>query len=705
MNINDVLLRRKNKIFIQDSVLDDVNENTNHLYIATIQTNIRDFGYTLTPKVVEVLTTYSEEELEIFYNSLCESLNELVGDAEYSPMFPNFPKHTVSQFQYEEFMEGFISLFGSEVVKEILPVEEEVLKRVKFNECFAVEEIDLATQNDYINIFRNIMGSKTSISQTDKEELEWFMENHTNEVVFPETFPHKEVLSYVVSLVLKNKNIDNKKVSSKFKTATDVLRLATALSEGDESLSSKTKFINFSRPMRRFILCTLEYNCGEIVEDMLKNKSKWIRLGERLHPGEFKKLKKVNKAFDILRNKKEFKTFNSKMETLLKEGKSLEAADLLKSRPGVFARKLDHILRNCDSVDEMNKVSDLFSEVSDKVSTPVLLQVKNHFEHRNDEKDIRVIFPKGNMAEAYPIENNLPDLDSDICNKIIESCSKGLMSNFKDLPELGKVYLDEKLKDYTVPFSQRSASKTMKTVSRGSKFPLGDKGTIRFFIWWKNYEENRVDIDLSSVMYDEDWKMKCNIAYTNTRSDSYKSFHSGDITDAPNGASEFIDVDIASVLKNGGRYIVMDVRSFTRQNFSDIPECFVGWMMRDKPNSGEIYDPRTVSNKIDLGSESVNNLPIIIDLKERKVYWADINIKDRNKIVPNNAISNISVVGLAGKSITEMVKPDLYDLFDHHIKSRNGEMVENMEEADVIFSEDRGVTPYDIDEIVNEYLT
>jgi hypothetical protein len=47
-----------------------------------------------------------------------------------------------------------------------------------------------------------------------------------------------------------------------------------------------------------------------------------------------------------------------------------------------------------------------------------------------------------------------------------------LVMRFKSLPSLGKVYVDEALRTQNVPFAQRSASKALRTLSRGSRLAL-----------------------------------------------------------------------------------------------------------------------------------------------------------------------------------------------------------------------------------------
>ena len=51
----------------------------------------------------------------------------------------------------------------------------------------------------------------------------------------------------------------------------------------------------------------------------------------------------------------------------------------------------------------------------------------------------------------------------------------------------------------------------------------------------------------------------------------------------------------------------------------------------------------------------------------------------------------------------ELNKPNLHDLFRMHAEAR-GELVDTIEEADTVFSLEKGITPFDTDVIVSEYL-
>ena len=223
-------------------------------------------------------------------------------------------------------------------------------------------------------------------------------------------------------------------------------------------------------------------------------------------------------------------------------------------------------------------------------------------------------------------------------------------------------------------------------------------------------EAGRVDLDLSASIFDGDWNYLEHVSYTNLRSLKYRMCHSGDIVnggpvDGP-GASEFLDVDIDSVLQYGGRYVVYQVFSFTMQKFSEIPHAMFGWMGREDVGSGEIYEPGTVEQKMDLTSQGVVCIPVIFDCLKREIVWCDMNLSlngCRTNQGGNNLESNLNGAVATCYGMVHMHRPNLYELIDLHIRAR-GVQVDNKEEADIIFDVEEGITPFDTDVFMGEYI-
>ena len=703
---NTIYLKRRNKV-----VLSSGGDRLNLDILATILKNIESLGYTFSPALIECVASLPEAEASLFYSQLVRDLQRAIGSetkqkVRYEPMYPNFPQQVMELPEAELYINAIVHYTGTALGVRLLP-QYAKKERPPLAEEFKLKIIDLGTEAELLEIFRNLLGANTSLSPQDKSDIiDLVSRPELAEQLLPETIGYKENLAFISALLLRYHPSPLELVAPYFKTATDVLRLVTAMSDGDVSLAENTIFRKLKRPERRFILGLLE-QCNSIAEDMLRDRERWLRVGEITHPFEYKKrFPQVAEAFDIIRNNKPFTTFNSLLERAFIESRWQDSIELLQTRPGEFARKLDFLLRNNQ---DKTKVIEAFQKVCNRVATPVLLQVIAHFEHRSEAPELRVFFPKGNVAKAYAIKNELPEIEVSICNEIVSICQEALKQRFAKLPSLGKVYVAPELKNFPVPFSQRSASKALQQLSRGSRLPIPTKDTMRFFIWWKEGIVNGihiddVDIDLSAVMYDADWNYLEHVSYTNLRSSKYQAVHSGDITSAPEGASEFIDLNLPSILEYGGRYIVVSVLSFNGQPFCNLPECFAGWMNREDADKGHIYEPRTVEQKVDLTANTTVSIPAILDLEERKVIWADMSLsREPSWGRANNVEDNAKGMVLIGKAMTNFNKPTLDKLFELHALAR-GEIVDSPETADTIFAVDTGITPYNIDTIAAQFL-
>lgn len=707
--LDKILLRRKHSVMFEPANMTYEQSKTEKALVVSGLKNVQALGFTFSKELIEKAFHFTRDEFTAFYGFLIPALKELVGaDVTYNPMYPNFPQQVAEASDIELFINAIVHYwsFGT-----LIP-EYEKNERLPLIDDNKMAVLSVGSHDDLMTIFTNLVESKTSISEQDKEDIETIILACPDYTTYlPDTIPLKENVAFVGKLIIEKAPIKSAdSIGKYFKTATDVLRLVTALSDGDISLASKTKYRNLRRVERRMIMDLLT-GCGNITEDLFRYQYEWIRVAEILHPFEYKKAKysNVNAAFNTLRNEKKPLMFAGKVQAAITAKDMREAATLLKVRPGEFARQLDKLIRDADNP---NYIVNCFKEVATEISTPVLLQVRQHFIGRmeNDNQPVRVFFPKGNLAKAMVIRNELPKINSNVCKNVARICREALIEQYKEKDFLGKVYIDEDFKNYLVPFSQRSASKAVKTIVRGSKLPIKEDATaVRGFIWWTNtdktrnsWDKDRVDIDLSATIYDENWQYVDRVSYTQLRSAKYRAYHSGDITNGGNvngdGVAEFIDVEIDAVAKNTGRYIAFQVYSFTGQHFSTLPNCRFGWMEREDVNSGEIFEPQTVEMKIDLTADSTVAIPVIFDCVERKFIWCDMNLQNASsRFYGNNLESNLHGVTATCYGLTHLNKANIYDLIMMNAIAR-GSIVTDRNEADIIFSNDT-TAPY---EIVNE---
>jgi hypothetical protein len=711
MKINNSLyIRRSRRVCLEAS--DSLATPTSLAYVATLMRNIEPLGFTLSGELVQFIANkVNKQDFLVFANNLVKNLRKMKkSHVKYEPMYPNFPKQVAETDEAELYLNALFHYLGDVVGLRILPDYKEEERDILFS-FKELEAINLGSEEDFRAIFTRITGSKIAISEEDRSDLEWFFQNDADvSSLLPDSIPNKENLTLLINLAEENYPTLVAPIFARLKTATDVLRSAVALS-GNEvtSLSKPTRFINFKRATRKAMLSALN-SMGNPTEDMLRYKEEWKRLGEKLHPGEFSnRFPKAFEAFNIVRNNLEFEKFITAVEKAISDLDVVAASDLLSKRPGEFARRIDQLLRNATSMDDANTVLSSFEKVADKVSTVVLWQLYGHIAHRSETAPtgVRTFMPKGEIANLVTIPETREPLSLFAVSKVASIVEQALVKQYSTKDNLGKVYVDEKLKQFAIPSSVRNASRALNTLGRGSRISVGtDASTdvLRLFVWWKD-GDYRTDLDLSVGLLDEYFNMTNHISYTRLRTNG--AIHSGDITSAPNGASEFVDLDVSTLRAKGIRYAVMSVYSFTHQPFFDLPECFAGFMVREKDESnfaqsGGIFDPRTVEQAFDLTSDTQISIPLIFDLERGEAIWADLALR-HNLLEARNIESNRGSLQNVVRGIVSVEKPTLYDLFVSHADAR-GELVSSIDEADTVFDA-KGMRPnVGQEEVLSEYL-
>jgi len=661
-------------------------------------------GFMPSNQLADALSQLDRDNIALLYNDVMPVLKELVGaNVVHKPFYPNFPEQVMGADDQELYANALAHYFaqGKWIPTFTINKRPVSFENVKFKTLGVVTEADLD------NVFAQILKSADSISGYSKEVVEWFVDSG-RPYAMPEKIPFKENICLVAGLFLKNDMWDTRLI----KDTTDILRVVTFLNDGDISLAANTKFKSLPRKVRKVLVADLERVAKE--EDFVMHRNKWIKLFHNLHVGDYSQ-----KLYDIakkLRENKKIETFNGKLEEALHVADIPTCLAMLTTRPGIFARKIIDLIYK--DVRDHEGIVDSFAKVVDKVPARNLTQLWGAVKVRDKVVDKRVVFPKGMVQSAYVLRNEVARLAPEVRTHLLEVITASLRKRFNNLDPvgpnsgLGKVYIDPDLYECPLPTAMRSASEGLKEVARGTRMPIGDKGTLRFFIYWTGD-----DIDLSATFHDEDFNQVGQVSYTNLRSSGYQSAHSGDITSAPNGASEFIDVDIQSVLDYNDtyRYVAMNVLVYSGPEFAEHDVCFAGWMTRDNVNSNEVFEPKTVAQKVDLRSATKNVIPVIFDLKERKAIWADISTNGKrftsdslygDKFSGGNNVENNRA------SIQDMVeaftsldnKITLGELFQLHAEAR-GELVSNREDADFVFAmDDADVTPYDVTTINSDYL-
>ena len=654
----------RNIVALQKGLVCPSNDGLdNRIAVATVQTHLMQWGYMLDQ---DAFTELSKSDLPVIKNFNDEVItylrNIMGGKRKFEALYKNFPDEVVSLSDFDLYLNAIMH-YWSRGTWEPSTVTYE--KPIKF-ENIKYTMIKYGTDDRFAQIFTNLISINTSLTPMDLDVVKWFVKSG-EKLVLPSTVPFKENLCTLAAMGIEGLPV---------KTTTDVLRIAVSLSGGDISLPKvpstevranrwskattynvardKFKFKKFTRKERKYLLSLLEQtNCDP--KEMILKDQRWIRLGEILHPMEYKKLfPKAANAFDKIRNDKVIswygilnKAFNQSLE---------KGLSVLAQRPGEFSRRMDWLVRTFP--DNLDLIMGYFRKASEGTSNKVLFEMYAHFENRLDPVNNRSVMIKG--ARKRTELKSLPAFGKSTVELIHSRLFETLRDKFSKLDPLGTCWIDEELKKIPLPTNMRSMNFSAKPTIRGQRVPLDnpDAKVIRPFVHWMDPRGSE-DLDLSVTFVGKNTEV---LSFRNLRVG--KSCHSGDVRHRQGPCAEYVDIDIVDAKARGHKYAVIDVRNFNGGSLKSVETVF-GIMEREHPSSNSTWLPETISNCQTLESESTNTLIAIIDLKTKEYIMLDIDT--------NGTTYASGDVKNTMKVIEQYAKPpkvSVYDLILLHVEGR-----------------------------------
>ncbi|MFW0161615.1 hypothetical protein [Actinomyces sp. SKVG-SVH-4(1)] len=670
--------------------------------IETALTTLRALGYRLSDPARKALA--HPEQAWALVNAAAR-LTSGSPAAEYRPFYPDFPIQVRTASEATLLVNAALHYLGDVVGVRVLPDYRPSPREPLPGDDGALTELGLATAQDLERIVADLIAQATPFSAQDRADLTALRD------FGPEAAPHVAVKENLAVLTVTFPDLD---FSASYRTVTDVLRLAVALAGGDVSLAEPCRFPSFSRAQRRRLLGLLDavgqaQDSRDSAEEMARRCERWKRLARHLRPGDYaRRFPRATKLLHQVASGDAEAGFTSRLEEALARRDVDGALSLLSARPGVFARRLNHLLRLCADEAARERVVAEFARVAPEVALPVLVRLWEYFASPGpDALPWRVVAIKaatGTKTTLIPSTRRPGPADVAVVRAVEEA--------LRQRKRLGRIAVDQGMYEgYTTPVGLRSASPGMRTAGRGTRLPLPEGETIRFFLHWRDLPETppeasgpagpaaaedrdtRVDLDLSAFFVSEDFTRTEQIAYYNLRSTA--AVHSGDLTSAPDGAAEFIDVTLAEALRQGWRYVVMTVHSFSHHRLSEVPECWAGAMARGAdPQSGEVFEASTAMQRLDLVSPTFNATPFVIDLAERRLIWWDLPVG-----VGEHQVANLD-------RSSNRVLAHLLDLLEgrrmplaHLLGLLADDVVEDPDEAQVVFGEG-GILPWQTERIL-----
>ena len=592
-------------------------------------------GYTLPEEAVYIL---SEEFIKTYGESLLNYIYEFLGwYGKWEPLFPGFPQKIwgsnesdLMLLQMRHYLTGWTPDKSEEFLgEEYFDEKKDKLAQINSN----LTLLKLADKDDLINVYKNVLEMNQSITQEDKDTIQELLKIWD---INPDKIPFKENLAYFISI----KGQGGLKYCS---SISDVLRGIFCILGIKPILELPSKWTkngwgkrienternqynipNIKRRDRKVILALIENYCLDkkvSKDDLKKHKNFWIKLGEKLHPGEYREIYPLaNEVFRICREDK-IESFGSRLTKAYKVDQEA-VINVLSERPGEFFRRFDSLYRREDfsKTKTLNALVDLKSNPSIKV----ILELLEHLKRRTDKNFIRKV--KGIGGRESFVLPKLEELQEGDVNLIKDYFLVTLMDIYSKQESLvGKtVVLSEGIEDIRLPKDMRNASESLKVVAKGTSFDLpGNADYIRAYTYWFD-PDGSMDLDLYCTFLDSDLEKTINIGWNHGFSSTF-AIHSGDVRQKQGHCAEFVDIKVNEAIKSGWKYICIDVQDYQGMGFCNIDNksgiCIVN-KLETKINL-DWKPEKDIIQAFKLNTKGDSVLSMIIDLELRKVYMID----------------------------------------------------------------------------------
>ena len=713
-SINSIALRHLNGIHIAKNTTNNVNETLSIEELATLIKKFEGYGYIFSK---ELAIAISKEERNVIIDKLkfvIKVIENFKSDKDYVVFYKNFPDEVINMSEAELYINqilhywiGYLPSNNENIIKEDI----EPSKLVKARELKLIDDemieklfIDLLSSN--VTLSEQYLDDVCVLANTKSiKELENYMEY----------IQMKETLTTVSSYILKKEGV----LIGNFKTATDILRLIAKISE-TELNNKHIHFAYFSRAELREFIEKLE-NLKNIMPDIKRYSKPWHSFF-KLYAKKinFNKYPKVRKVVDILFGDISYMTERGKINEQINRLPTMSEEDLenfVKEYTifyGDYIREILSLLNKAKE-NQYEKLLIGLENCVDKVNTRVLFQLYDRIINlkAKDKTVPRLVNSKGKWRRL----RESISLSDELLNRVLQIVEDGIKTQLKEKETLGKVYIDEDYKNIMLTTSEKDSNVSLRPMTRGSRIKFNPNAEVlRFFVAWKNLDEktlkeltpmySRVDIDLSALTFNENLEFNDVVAYYNQKKSGFA--FSGDITNAPEGALEYIDVfDLERLKKKGNRYILMQIRSYNGYTFEEINSVYAGVMeltsieAKEKKN---MYSTAITEGFQIVSSERTTNT-ILVDLKKFEYIWLDMNMDSYKLDIFQNALTYEEIPYLNDllKYFMKKQYVTMYDLLKLNADVR-GILIENKEEADIIFEKVDNKNNLALADILSNYL-
>ena len=713
-SINSIALRHFNGIYIAKNTNNNINETLSIEEFATLIKKFEGYGYIFSKELAIAISKEERNTIIDRLKSVIKVIEDFKSDKNYTVFYKNFPDEVINMNEIDLYINqilhywiGYLPSNNENIIKE----DVEPSKLVK------ARELNLIDDEMIEKLFVDLLSSNVTLSEQYLDDVCVLTNNKSIKELekYMEYIQMKETLTTVSSYILKKEGV----LIGNFKTATDILRLIAKIS--DVELNNKhIHFAYFSRTELSQLMTKLE-NLQNPMPDIKRYSKPWHTFF-KLYAKKinFHKYPKVRKVADMLFGDISYMTERGKINEKIKRLPIMSEEELdnfVKEYIvfyGDYVREILSLLNKAKE-NQYEKLLIGLENCVDKVNTRVLFQLYDRIINlkAKDKTVPRLVNSKGKWRRL----RESISLSDELLNRVLQIVEDGIKTQLKEKENLGKVFIDEDYKNIMLTTSEKDSNVSLRPMTRGSRIKFNPKAEVlRFFVAWKNLDEktlkeltpmySRVDVDLSALTFNENLEFNDVVAYYNQKKSGFA--FSGDITNAPEGALEYIDVfDLERLKKKGNRYILMQIRSYNGYTFEEINSVYAGVMeltsieAKEKKN---MYSTAITEGFQIVSSERTTNT-ILVDLKKFEYIWLDMNMDSYKLDVFQNALNYEEIPYLNDmlRYFSRKQYITMYDLLKLNADVR-GVLTKDKKEADVIFEKVDNKNNLALADILSNYL-
>lgn len=382
--------------------------------------------------------------------------------------------------------------------------------------------------------------------------------------------------------------------------------------------------LNVPRPVRRAVVEKLGKVSSDYKADSLVGRQMlWRKVMTAVHAYDFALSDAQKRAADIIHSNVDYKTLNSLIEDAMARRDVATAVELLaENQPGNLLRRLVSLLRLVKSTKDAKSLAKAVRKVGSQSNVTTLISAYNGVLGANDNS-ARVTRVAGlnntmvNRADVVKVEEEHLDLVRKSLKKALRDCLA------KKAAPVGPVPVKSTM---AVPLVRRDAATTDREMERGADFAVAGEGdTLRIFSHWNNNQNSSGYMDIGLVILDSNFENLAVLTWNSWSAHRDLGTYSGDKLVYPgNSAAEYFDLQLAKVRAKypNAIYAAMTIQSYTGWPTSRV-DIIAGAMLRSKPDSGEVFDARSVATAFKPTTDSTQSVPFAVDLRSGKMVWID----------------------------------------------------------------------------------